>query len=90
MRPDRPLLRSAGLSVDVAHFGRKEHRPRLERQEGGVLLAFPFDDDPSHAINLLWNEVCRLPDAPSHVVAFGGPRPSSPDLPSRHGSAFLS
>ncbi len=68
-------LRCAGLSVDVAHLGRKEHRPRLERQEGGVLLSSPFDDDPSHAINLLWNEVHRLPDAPSHVVAFGGATP---------------
>ncbi|HYN43797.1 MAG TPA: glycosyltransferase family 4 protein [Thermoanaerobaculia bacterium] len=68
-------LRAAGLPVDVAHLGRKEHRPRLERQEGGVLLASPFDDDPSHAINLLWNEVRRLPEAPSHVVAFGGATP---------------
>lgn len=68
-------LRAAGLSVDVAHLGRREHRLRLERQEGGVLLSSPFDDDLSHAINLLWNEVCRLPDAPSHVVAFGGATP---------------
>jgi glycosyltransferase involved in cell wall biosynthesis len=68
-------LRAAGLPVDVAHLGRKEHRPRLERQEGGLLLASPSDDDPSHAINLLWNEVRRLPDAPSHVVAFGGATP---------------
>jgi glycosyltransferase involved in cell wall biosynthesis len=68
-------LRAAGLSVDVAHLGRREQRFRLERQEGGVLLSSPFDDDPSHAINLLWNEVHRLPDAPSHVVAFGGSTP---------------
>ncbi len=68
-------LRAAGVPVDVAHLGRREHRPRLERQEGGVLLSSPFDDDPSHAVNLLWNEVRRLPDAPSHVVAFGGATP---------------
>ena len=68
-------LRRAGLCADIAHLGRREHRPRLERQEGGVLLCSPFDDDPSHAINLLWNEVSRLPDAPSHVVAFGGATP---------------
>ncbi len=68
-------LRSAGLPVDVAHLGRREHRSRLEQQEGGVLLTSPFDDDPSHAINLLWNELSRLPDRPSHVVAFGGATP---------------
>jgi len=68
-------LRATGLSVDVAHLGRREHRPHVERQEGGILLSSPFDDDPSHAINLLWNEVRRLPDAPSHVVAFGGATP---------------
>jgi len=68
-------LRAAGHPVDVAHLGRREHRPRLERQEGGLLLVSPFDDEPSHAINLLWNEVRRLPDAPSHVVAFGGATP---------------
>lgn len=68
-------LRATGLPVDVAHLGRREHRSRLERQEGGVLLTAPFDDDPSHAINLLWNELSRLPDRPSHVVAFGGTTP---------------
>jgi len=68
-------LRATGLPVDVAHLGRREHRFRIERQEGGILIASPFDDDPSHAINLLWNEVSRLPDRPSHVVAFGGATP---------------
>ena len=68
-------LRARGLPVDVAHLGRREHRPRVERQERGLLLSSPFDDDPAHAINLLWNEVRRLPDAPSHVVAFGGATP---------------
>ncbi len=68
-------LRATGLPVDVAHLGRREHRPRLERQENGVLLSSPFDDDPSHAINLLWCEVSRLSDRPSHVVAFGGATP---------------
>lgn len=68
-------LRAAGLPVDVAHLGRREHRFRVERQEGGLLLSSPFDDDPSHAIHLLWNEVRRLADAPTHVVAFGGTTP---------------
>lgn len=68
-------LRATGLTVDVAHLGRREHRARLERQEGGILLTAPFDDDPSHAVNLLWNEVARLADPPSHVVAFGGSTP---------------
>ena len=68
-------LRGKSLSVDVGHLGRREHRSRLERQEHGVLLTAPFDDDPSHAINLLWNEIRRLPEAPSHLVAFGGATP---------------
>lgn len=68
-------LRATGLPVDVAHLGRREHRARHERQEGGLLLTAPFDEDPSHAINLLWNELSRLPDRPSHVVAFGGATP---------------
>lgn len=68
-------LRRAGLDVDVAHLGRREHRPRVERQERGLLLSTPFDDDPAHAVNLLWNGVVRLVERPTHVVAFGGATP---------------
>ncbi len=68
-------LRASGLDVDVAHLGRRDHRPRVERQERGLLLSAPADEDPAHAIQLLWNEVARLPVRPSHVVAFGGAAP---------------
>ncbi len=68
-------LRATGLDVDVAHLGRRDHRPRVERQERGLLLSAPADEDPAHAIQLLWNEVARLPARPSHVVAFGGAAP---------------
>ena len=68
-------LRASGLAVDVAHVGRKVPRPRVEPQEGGLLVSAPSDEDPAHAIHLLWNELRRLPDRPSHVVAFGGAVP---------------
>lgn len=68
-------LRRTGVPVDVAHLGRRDHRPRTEREEGGLLLSAPYDDDPGHAVHLLWNEVARLADRPSHVVAFGGATP---------------
>lgn len=68
-------LRASGLDVDVAHLGRRDHRPRVERQERGLLLSALADEDPAHAIQLLWNEVSRLPAPPSHVVAFGGAAP---------------
>ena len=68
-------LRASGLPVDVAHVGRKILRPRVDPQEGGLLVSAPSDEDPAHAIHLLWNEVRRLPDRPSHVVAFGGAVP---------------
>jgi len=68
-------LRAAGLDVDVAHLGRRVTRPVVERQEGGLLLSAPADEDPAHATQLLWNEIARLPHRPSHVVAFGGASP---------------
>ena len=68
-------LRRAGVAVDVAHLGRRDHRPHVEREEGGLLLSAPHDDDPGHAINLLWTEVARLAERPTHVVAFGGATP---------------
>ncbi len=68
-------LRRADVAVDVAHLGRRDHRPHVEREEGGLLLSAPYDDDPGHAANLLWNEVARLSERPTHVVAFGGATP---------------
>jgi glycosyltransferase involved in cell wall biosynthesis len=68
-------LRRAGVAVDVAHLGRRDHHPRVEQEEGGLLLSAPYDDDPGHAVNLLWNEVVRLPAAPTHLLAFGGATP---------------
>ncbi len=68
-------LRANGLDVDVAHLGRRVLKPLVERQERGLLLAAPSDEDPAHATQLLWNEVVRLPDRPTHVVAFGGAAP---------------
>ena len=68
-------LRASGFDVDVAHVGRRVLKPVVERQERGLLLAVPSDEDPAHATQLLWNEVARLPHRPSHVVAFGGAAP---------------
>jgi len=68
-------LRSSGVDVDVAHLGRRVVRPFVERQERGLLLAAPADEDPAHATRILWNEVARLPHRPTHVVAFGGASP---------------
>lgn len=68
-------LRASGLAVDVAHVGRRDHRPRVEREEGGLLVSAPSDEDPGHAIHLLWNELSRLVERPTHVVAFGGATP---------------
>lgn len=68
-------LRVSGVEVDVAHLGRRVAKPVVERQERGLLLAVPSDEDPAHATQLLWNEVARLPHRPSHVVAFGGAAP---------------
>lgn len=68
-------LRASGVEVDVAHLGRRVSRPLVERQERGLLLAAPADEDPAHATQLLWNEVARLPERPTHVVAFGGAAP---------------
>lgn len=68
-------LRRAGVAVDVAHLGRRGDRPRVEREEGGLLLSSPHDEDPGHAVNLLWNALRRLEAPPTHVVAFGGTTP---------------
>ena len=68
-------LRTSGVDVDVAHLGRRVVRPFVERQERGLLLAAPADEDPAHATQLLWNEVARLPYRPTHVIAFGGASP---------------
>lgn len=68
-------LRRGGVAVDVAHLGRKDDRARVVPEEGGLLVSAPHDDDPGHAINLLWNELSRLPSPPTHVVAFGGATP---------------
>ncbi len=65
-------LRARGVATDVAHLGRRHHAIHVEQQEQGRLVSCQVDDDPSHAINLLWNAVTASADKPSHVIAFGG------------------
>lgn len=65
-------LRRSGVSVDVAHFSRRAGGLRIEAQQGGRLICCQVDDDPAHTINLLWNALESLPNAPTHVMAFGG------------------
>lgn len=67
-------LRELGVVVDVAHLTSRTTEWRTSEQAGGRLLACPLDDDPAHALGVLW---ARLAEAErySHVVAFGGVLP---------------
>lgn len=65
-------LRRGGVDLDVAHFTRRATRLHEERQHGGRLVRCPLDDDPSHALNLLWTGWARHLADRTHVLAFGG------------------
>ncbi len=65
-------LRRRGVEFDVAHFGARQDAVHIEQHERGRLISCPRDDDPAHAINLLWSALTRARVVPSHVLAFGG------------------
>lgn len=64
-------LRARGIALDVVHLDGRPGDIQIEQHERGRLIRCPVDEDPAHAINLLWNALSR--DAPpTHVLAFGG------------------
>lgn len=65
-------LRAAGVMVDVAHFSARADGVSVERQQRGRLLACQVEEDPAHAINLLWTALDAAPERPTHLLAFGG------------------
>ena len=65
-------LRARGVSVDIVHLGARGADIQVEQHERGRLIRCPVDDDPAHALNLLWNALGRDAPAPTHVLAFGG------------------
>jgi glycosyltransferase involved in cell wall biosynthesis len=65
-------LRQKDVVVDVAHLCRRASSLRVEQQHGGRLLTCPVEEDPSHAVNVLWNVLSASACAPTHVLAFGG------------------
>jgi len=68
-------LRGRGVHVDIVHLGARGDALQVEQHERGRLIRCPFDDDPAHALNLLWNALARDAQRPSHVLAFGGLMP---------------
>jgi len=64
-------LRARGVALDVAHLDYREGELSVQQHERGRLLRCPVDDDPAHAINMLWNQLSREAP-PTHVLAFGG------------------
>jgi glycogen synthase len=68
-------LRELGVSVDVAHFSARYANWRVEAKRNGRHIFCPVREDPTHAMNRLWNTLAgeaNLTDAYTHVVAFGG------------------
>ena len=68
-------LRSHGTIVDVAHISPRLRELRVEAQQNGRLLSCPVEDDPAHAINLLWNLLSASDEQPTQIMAFGGVLP---------------
>src|ERR1051325_10431889 len=68
-------LRKAGVVVDLAHLSDRAAKPKVETRQPGRDIVCPLGNDPSHALNELWNLLAK--DGPSftHVVAFGGSLP---------------
>ncbi|WP_018655993.1 glycosyltransferase family 4 protein [Actinomadura flavalba] len=65
-------LRGAGVAVDVAHLTRRARPWRVEREQGGLLITAPLEDDPEHALRRLLGTLARSAGEYTHVVAFGG------------------
>jgi len=67
-------LRSLGVTIDVAHFSARHTDWRIETKRNGRYICCPVREDPSHAMNRLWNILTS--DAAfaaiTHVAAFGG------------------
>lgn len=74
-------LRAAGPGgpqVDVAYLTRRGRPWRIDREQGGLLLTVPLEDDPEHALRRLWTELTgrdELAAAPAETAASGGGRP---------------
>lgn len=69
-----------GAEIDVAHLTRRPRPWRVEREQGGLLLTVPLENDPEHALRRLWTELTARAGSAlpaerrpyTHVVAFGG------------------
>ncbi|HKO02070.1 MAG TPA: glycogen synthase, partial [Thermoanaerobaculia bacterium] len=57
-------LRSRGVTVDVAHISRRHSEWRVETKMRGRQISGPASDDPSHALNRLWNIVSQAAERP--------------------------
>jgi glycosyltransferase involved in cell wall biosynthesis len=65
-------LRSKSIHIDLAHFSRRAHKQKVESKQKGRDIICPIGNDPSHAMNCLWNLLSKDEKAFTHVVAFGG------------------
>ncbi len=68
-------LKSLGVLIDIVHFTNRKNVFRTDNVFNGSYTAFPFEEDESHTLNLLWNFL-NLPANSnkkySHIVAYGG------------------
>jgi glycosyltransferase involved in cell wall biosynthesis len=65
-------LRHLGVPVDLLHFTRHLHEPRIETKLGGRYIGYPLGDDPAHGLNCAWELIERERAPYTHLVAFGG------------------
>ncbi|MGE0821722.1 MAG: glycosyltransferase family 4 protein [Candidatus Binatia bacterium] len=67
-------LQAAGVVVDVAFLSRRAPRCSVTSLPKGRLLTIVVEDDPAHAMNVLWNTLQNDPQRSqwSHLIAFGG------------------
>jgi glycogen(starch) synthase len=69
-------LRDGDVAVDVVHFTRRARAPwAFEEQRRGSYLGCVLDEDHAHGLNRTWNAISTRPNAPTHVVSFGGALP---------------
>lgn len=68
-------LRRRGVVIDVAHLSSRAPTMKVETRQQGRDLVCPLGNDPSHALNCLWNVLASEAQGFTHVIAFGGTLP---------------
>jgi glycogen synthase len=70
-------LRTLGTQIDIIHFTNRKHSFSKETVQNGSYIAFPFEEDAAHTLNLLWNYLSnpKYQKSYTHIVAYGGNMP---------------